>query len=108
MTSPSKARMATPFVQRAADALAHFELENTDSARRNISHVVLAFALDVDDLARVDAEITRCSWSIPQDGHPYNESCLYKRDRVDGQVAHGACWDMPYARATALRAAVLG
>jgi hypothetical protein len=72
------------------------------------AHDMLAAVLDVEEMARVDAETSRCSWSIPRDGHPYHEACLYKRERVDGGVSHGACWDMPYARAEALRAAILG
>jgi len=76
--------------------------------KRDEARELLAELLPVEEVARVDAETSRCSWSIPQDGHPYHEACLYKRERGDVGVAHGACWDMPYARATALRAALLG
>jgi hypothetical protein len=76
--------------------------------KRDEARELLAELLPVEEMARVDAETSRCSWSIPRDGHPYHEACLYKRERVDGGVSHGACWDMPYARAEALRTAILG
>ena len=75
---------------------------------RHAMRAALTAAFDVDEVARIDAETSRCSWSIPQEGHPYHEACLHKRERVGGGVSRGACWDMQYARAEALRAALLG
>lgn len=106
----------TGAVERAAEAIReHFDPTGTErgdvfalAEYETAARAALVAVLGVDKLARVDAETTRCSWSIPQDGHPYNESCLRKLDRIDGQVSHGACWDAPYARATAIRGALLG
>lgn len=98
-------------IERAARRLNTLHHTDDMPRRRREARVAAEGLLDVEEMARVDAETTRCSWSIPQDGHPYNESCRYKRykrDRIDGQVSHGACWDAPYARAEALRAALLG
>jgi hypothetical protein len=64
--------------------------------------------LTVDEIAKIDAENSRCSWNIPHENHPYDSSCLHKRDRIDGKVSHGACWDASYVRAEALYAALYG
>jgi hypothetical protein len=55
---------------------------------------------DREGLVRNIAEAIPCTWSLPQVGHPYNDSCRHKRDRIDGAEPHGACWDLPYELAS--------
>lgn len=54
------------------------------------------------DLPTIIAEALPCTWSYLTEGHPYAESCHYKRH---GE-GYGACWDRPHDLAAAIRAAV--
>ena len=61
-------------------------------------------SVDVDVLANVLAVASPCTWSIPDEAHPYAEACHHKRY---GQ-GRGACWDVPYAQAEAVIAWLTG